>query len=316
MGVSAYPARQQALHASTGATDFGEYFTYFSFFLVVSALMLAVLFFKLGIEQRLRQVAILRASGFTVGIIRRLFLAEAVALATIGALLGVAGAVLYARVIVHGLRTWWVGAVGTTLLDVHVTPVSLIAGAAGGIVAAVICIFVSLRAVARLSPRALLTAQSLDAAVTADPRRSRRNKLMAAAFALLGLLLMTLGFVMRSAQAGAFFGAGAALLIAFLTFLSGWLRARDARMIAGRGTWAVSRLGFRSAAFRPGRSVLSAALIAAGGVHHRLGRCISPWRRRLFRRSEVWHRRLRCAGARRVARDSRPEHDRPGVRRC
>jgi hypothetical protein len=114
-----------------------------------------------------------------------------------------------------------------------------------------------------LSPRALLTAQSLDAAVTADPRRSRRNKLMAAAFALLGLLLMALGFVMRSAQAGAFFGAGAALLIAFLTFLSGWLRARDARMIAGRGTWAVSRLGFRSAAFRPGRSVLSAALIAA-----------------------------------------------------
>ncbi len=263
MGVSAYPARQQALQASTGATDFGEYFTYFSFFLVVSALMLAVLFFKLGIEQRLRQVAILRASGFTVGIIRRLFLAEAVALATIGALLGVAGAVLYARVIVHGLRTWWVGAVGTTLLDVHVTPVSLVAGAVGGIVAAVICIFVSLRAVARLSPRALLTAQSLDAAVTADPRRSRRNKLMAAAFALLGLLLMTLGFVMRSAQAGAFFGAGAALLIAFLTFLSGWLRARDARMIAGRGTWAVSRLGFRSAAFRPGRSVLSAALIAA-----------------------------------------------------
>ena len=263
MGVSAYPARQQALQASTGATDFGEYFTYFSFFLVVSALMLAVLFFKLGIEQRLRQVAILRASGFTVGIIRRLFLAEAVALATIGALLGVAGAVLYARVIVHGLRTWWVGAVGTTLLDVHVTPVSLIAGAVGGIVAAVICIFVSLRAVARLSPRALLTAQSLDAAGTADPRRSRRNKLMAAAFALLGLLLMTLGFVMRSAQAGAFFGAGAALLIAFLTFLSGWLRARDARMIAGRGTWAVSRLGFRSAAFRPGRSVLSAALIAA-----------------------------------------------------
>ena len=263
MGVSAYPARQQALQASTGATDFGEYFTYFSFFLVVSALLLAVLFFKLGIEQRLRQVAILRASGFTVGIIRRLFLTEAVALATIGALLGVAGAVLYARVIVHGLRTWWVGAVGTTLLDVHVTPVSLIVGAAGGIVAAVICIFVSLRAVARLSPRALLNAQSLDAAVTADPRRSRRNKLMAAAFALLGLLLMTLGFVMRSAQAGAFFGAGAALLIAFLTFLSGWLRARDARMIAGRGRWAVSRLGFRSAAFRPGRSVLSAALIAA-----------------------------------------------------
>ena len=263
MGVGAYAARQQAIAASTGATDFGEYFTYFSFFLVVSALMLAVLFFKLGVEQRLRQIAILRASGYTVSTIRRLFLVEAFVLALIGALIGVAAAVLYARVIVHGLRTWWVGAVGTTLLEVHVTPVSLIAGAVGGIVAAFACIVVSLRAVARLSPRSLLTAQSLDAAVTVDARRSRRTKLIAAALALLGLLLIVLGFVMRSAEAGAFFGAGAALLVAFLTFLAGWLRARDARMIAGRGTWAVSRLGFRSAAFRPGRSVLSAALIAA-----------------------------------------------------
>src|SRR5690606_35493203 len=36
-----------------------------------------------------------------------------------------------------------------------------------------------------------------------------------------------------------------------------------ARVIAGRGTAPVLRLGFRSAAFRPGRSVLSTALIAA-----------------------------------------------------
>jgi hypothetical protein len=166
-------------------------------------------------------------------------------------------------VIVHGLRTWWVGAVGTTLLNVHATPLSLLLGAAGGVIAAVLCIVISLRAVARLSPRALLTAQSLDAVVTVDDGRARRNKWIASAFAAIGLLLMILGFVMRSAQAGAFFGAGASLLIAFLTFLSGWLRARDARMIGGGGTWAVSRLGFRSAAFRPGRSVLSAALIAS-----------------------------------------------------
>ena len=59
MGVALYPARAAALDASQGATDFGQYFTYFSFFLMVSALMLAVLFFKLGVEQRLRQIGIL-----------------------------------------------------------------------------------------------------------------------------------------------------------------------------------------------------------------------------------------------------------------
>jgi putative ABC transport system permease protein len=52
MGFSVYDVRAQNLDASTGATDFGEYFTYFSTFLVVSALLLAGLFFKLGIEQR------------------------------------------------------------------------------------------------------------------------------------------------------------------------------------------------------------------------------------------------------------------------
>ena len=74
---------------------------------------------------------------------------------------------------------------------------------------------------------------------------------------------MLVAVALPSAQAGAFFGAGAALLVAALFWLSAWLRARDARVVSGQGTWAVARLGFRSAAFRPGRSVLSAALIAA-----------------------------------------------------
>jgi ABC-type lipoprotein release transport system permease subunit len=263
MGVSIYPARQLALQSATGATDFGEYFTYFSFFLVVSAVMLVVLFFKLGIEQRLKQIGVMRAAGFTTGVIRKLLTFEGFLLAIDGAILGIAGAIAYAYVIVYGLKTWWVGAVGTQLLNVHVSPLSLIAGAAGGVIAAVICIAVSLRIVRRMSPRTLLTAQALDAGAAFDDRRARRAKRIAAAVALFGVMLLGVGFGSRVAQAGAFFGAGAALLVACLMFLSGWLRERDARLISGRGPWAVARLGFRSAAFRPGRSVLSAALIAS-----------------------------------------------------
>jgi putative ABC transport system permease protein len=263
MGVMLYPARAAALTAARGATDFGEYFTYFSFFLVVSALLLTVLFFKLGVEQRLRQIGILRAEGYPMRAIRRLLLAEAVVLAVVGGAIGAAGAVAYGQLIVYGLRTWWVGSVGTTSLTLHVTPLSLFYGAAGGVIASVLCVIASLRAVARQSPRQLLTAQTIDAGVVLDARRSRRGRAIAAAFALAGLALLATGFAVRSAQTGAFFGAGTALLVAALVALSGWLRARDARAIAGRGTWAVARLGFRSAAFRPARSVLSAALIAA-----------------------------------------------------
>ena len=63
MGFSVVDVRSQNLAASAGATDFGEYFTYFSTFLVVSALLLAGLFFKLGVEQRLQEIGLLQAVG-------------------------------------------------------------------------------------------------------------------------------------------------------------------------------------------------------------------------------------------------------------
>ena len=263
MGVTLFPVRAAALDAAQGATDFGQYFTYFSFFLVVSALLLAVLFFKLGVEQRLRQIGILRASGYTMRTIRGLLFGEALVLAVLGGILGIVGALAYGQVIVHGLRTWWVGAVGTTMLGLHVRPASLVIGALGGVVASVLCVLVSLRAVGRMSPRLLLTAQSLDAPAGIDPRRARRSRWIAAVSGLTAAGLLALGFASPSMQAGAFFGAGALLLIGLLFWLSGWLRARDTRAIEGTGLWAIARLGFRSAAFRPSRSVLSAALIAS-----------------------------------------------------
>ena len=128
--------RAESLSASRGATDFGEYFVYFSFFLVVSALLLASLFFKLGVEQRVREVGLLRAVGFGPRDVRRLFLGEGLLLAIAGSAIGVIGAIGYAALLMHGLRTWWVDAVGTTALTLHLTTQSLAAGALGGILAA------------------------------------------------------------------------------------------------------------------------------------------------------------------------------------
>ena len=71
IGFQVVSVREQGLAASRGATDFGEYFLYFSFFLVVSALMLTTLFFKLGIEQRAREVGTLQAIGFSDAAIRK-----------------------------------------------------------------------------------------------------------------------------------------------------------------------------------------------------------------------------------------------------
>jgi putative ABC transport system permease protein len=272
MGMQVVPVRDQSLAASRGATDFGEYFLYFSFFLVVSALMLTTLFFKLGIEQRAREVGLLQALGFSNSGIRRLFLAEGMLLAIAGSLLGLIGAVAYAAFLMYGLRTWWVGAVGTTALTLHISWMWMVVGALGGVAAAIVCIFVTLRRLGRSSTRSLL-AGSLEEVSRGGARAQRgRNRravappreiFFAVLLTLIGLALLIIGALQAIPRVAAFFGGGVILLIAGVFYLSSWLKRSNRPPIRGVGWWTVARLGFRNATYRPGRTVLCITLIAA-----------------------------------------------------
>ncbi|HTG13748.1 MAG TPA: FtsX-like permease family protein, partial [Blastocatellia bacterium] len=265
-GFSITPVRLEGVEASRGATDFGEYFVYFSFFLVAGALLLASLFFKLGIEQRLREIGTLRAVGFPSASVRSLFLREGLVLATAGSILGAGCAVGYGELMMFGLRTWWVDAVGTTNLTLHVSALSLLLGAAGGIAIALLCIVWTLRTLARSSPRSLLTG-SLDAAIQSDSTNTRRGllspRLLSIVFAFAGLALLAVASLGWIGQTAGFFGAGTCLLVALLCYEYGWLTRKVKKGIHGRGWWPVARLGFRNATYRPGRSVLCIALIAS-----------------------------------------------------
>ena len=101
---------------------------------MVSALLLTGLFFKLGIEQRTREIGVLRSLGFSASKIRTLFLLEGAVLAVAGALAGVGVALLYGALVLLGLRTWWFDAVGTRLLGLHASIPPLALGAAAGVV--------------------------------------------------------------------------------------------------------------------------------------------------------------------------------------
>ncbi len=271
-GFVVYPARDLALEASAGVTDFGEYFTYFSFFLVVSALLLASLFFRLGVEQRLREIGALRALGFDEGSVRRLFWAEAGALSLAGGLLGAAGAVGYAELIMWGLRTWWVDAVGTTLLVLHVSPLALAAGIGGGMAAAVVSIAWSLRMVARATPRALIHGVLPSTGAAASPgggggeappsRAAAAARHAPAVLGLLGAAVLAVTLAGAVGDTAGFFGAGMLLLASLLTLSWSWLGRQAPAGAAAPSTWTVSRVGLRNTTARPGRSVLCITLIA------------------------------------------------------
>ena len=262
LGLAVRDVRAQSLAASRGATDFGAYFVYFSFFLVASALLLAALFFKLGIEQRVKEVGLLRAVGFDDAAVRRLFLGEGAALAVIGSALGVFGAVGYAALMMAGLRSWWVDAVGTRALTLHVSNLSLAAGAVGGIVAGTACIWWTLRGLSRVSERALLTGH-IDNSQLPRSQRPSRPRIAAGALAVLGLALIAAGAVGIIGRSGAFFAGGTALLMACLCAFAAMFRRPPGHALMGHGWKPVARLGLRNASYRPGRSVLSMAVIAS-----------------------------------------------------
>jgi hypothetical protein len=260
-GFRVTPVRAEALAAASGTTDFGEYFTYFSFFLVVSSLLLTLLFFRLGIEQRAHDVGVLAAMGYTPRAIRGLLLAEGAVLATVGAAVGVLGAIAYSALIMLALRTLWVDAVGTTALTVHVSPLPLVIGGLAGIAAGLVCIAWSLRVLRGASTRQLMSGGWVDAS-TMTPRPSRRARHVALAAVVLALVLAGLSAAGVVPPAGAFFGSGTLLLVAGVAAVALWLRGTSRRTFVS-GTWPLAQLGLRNARYRPSRSVLSVALIAA-----------------------------------------------------
>jgi putative ABC transport system permease protein len=255
-GFVVTPVRQAALEGARGSTDFGEYFVYFSFFLVVAALLLAGLFFRLGLEQRLREVGLLEALGFSAARLRRLYLGEGLVLSVLGGLVGVVAAVVYAALVLWGLRALWTVDLGTRDLTLHVGALSPLLGGVGAVLAALAAVAWTLRDLRRLSPRNLL-AGALEpwSAVKAHGR----------ALVPWALVVLAAGFVAASArgsvsQTAGFFGAGGLLLVAALLLTR--------RMVGGRARsrtalHSVRALGARGLAFRPGRAVLCIALVAA-----------------------------------------------------
>lgn len=253
-GFTVVDLRAQQLKAAAGATDFGAYFSYFSFFLMVSALLLAALFFRLSIEQRLSQIGVLRAAGYPLRQIRRLLLTEGavvVAAGTIGGMLLAAG---WAWLMMFALRTWWVGAVGTTLLELYIDPTSLAIGALGAAIAALGTIALTVRSLSRQSPRAQIAGAIDPAALQRGPRRAWSTVAAGAPAIILSGLAMS-GTIPASAG---FFGAGALVLIAGLLWFG-------VRLTAPGVSHADSSraLAMRNAAWRPGRSLTVAGLVAA-----------------------------------------------------
>ena len=261
LGLRFQPVKRQGLAAAAGTTPFDVLFLLFSMFLILAAVLLIALLFRLGIEQRQREVGTLLALGFRRRRVVRLLAAEGLLVAAIGSLAGVLAGIGYAALMVLGLRTWWLAAIVTPFVELYVTPRSLLLGYLVGLLVSAVTIAWTVRRSLGRSVARLMAGGAEDGP---QYRPSRWATLLvggALAVALgIGLWAAQLG---EDARAGAFFGAGALVLVASL----GWIRSRlraaatGAAVAVGRGN--LLRLALRNAARHPGRSSLSIGLVAA-----------------------------------------------------
>ena len=299
-GLGFRPVKQEALVASSGATDFSVLFIAFSMFLIASAAMLVTLLFRLGVERRSREIGLLLSTGQTVATVRRLLLKEAALLTAAGCLIGIPGAVGYGALMVYGLSTWWSDAVGGSFLELHVTAASLVGGVVGAFLLMLVSVWLSVRSLVggsflklhvtasnpvggtvrvfllklvsirlsvrkleRLSPRSMLAGTPADESALPG-KTNRRARTTAWVSAAAAFALLGVGATQGgAAAAGAFFGVGGLLLVSALAWFRHYLLQPASAAITGEGGAAITRLGARNGARYPTRSVLSAALVAS-----------------------------------------------------
>ncbi len=262
LGMTFLPIKQFGLAASSGTTPFDALFLGFSFFLIAAAVMLISLLFKLGVEQRAKELGTLGALGLRSRKVAWLLSSEGLAVASIGAVVGLALGVLYARLIITGLRTWWVAAVSTPFLTLHVTPRSLLIGWLVGVVVSWLTIRWSIRQLARL-PLGRLLAGATEAPLKADELHTPSAwPRVREALVALSVALCVIGYLLRGeSRAGIFFASGAAVL----TLMLGEFRYQLRRLSRNKPSYrslTLAKLSALNTARHPGRSTLTIGLVA------------------------------------------------------
>ena len=263
-GLVVQPLREQGLERAQGATDFTGLFFGLSLFLIASAALLVGLLFRLAVEQRAREVGLLRAIGFPAKTVLRRFLGEGLIVAAIGTAAGLIGAAAYAALMLAGLRTWWLPAIGAPVLFLHLEPSSLLFGALGSFTVVAVTIWLAIRRLARTPAPALLAGATADHDTSTKPgRRAKWVTWIAASGALLILGAAIAAGATQSPMVA--LGLGTTLLVAGIALFAmrcGVTSSADPAR-SRFDEMGVAAMGARNAGRSRGRSILSVSLVAS-----------------------------------------------------
>ncbi len=253
VGFQFLSLQADGLQASAGATDFGMLFGSLSAFIIIAVALLVGMLFRIGVEQRSREIGILQAIGYPLVKVRRRFLYEGGIIAGIGSLIGCLLAVGYAQLMIFGLQTWWLPAIGTPFMELHASPWSLLSGVIISLAVVMISIRLTVHKLGRTSVVSLLAGGTDFVAATTGKPKTRKRGYLPFLFALIGIgvgILVAHPIVRLLCVALVVIGIG-------WTLFDRWLKSQNVPEQLSRARFAI-----RNAARQPGRSTTCVTTIS------------------------------------------------------
>ena len=281
IGFQFLPLQAEGLQAATGATDFGMLFGSLSGFIIIAVALLVGMIFRIGVEQRSREIGLLQAVGYPLAKVRRRFLLEGGTVAGIGSLLGCLLAIGYAQLMIFGLQTWWLPAIGTPFMELHVSPWSIVSGLLTALAVVMISIRLTVQHLGKASTTTLLAGEThfTEAILKPQTEKTKSSPGLTIAIVLVGLILVfflffdawlsgTVGIWIEDPMID-FFGLTLGIIGVGWTAFDKWLKSQKVPKRLNRVRFAI-----KNAARQPRRSStciqtvsLACCIIVAVGVN-------------------------------------------------
>ena len=249
--------------SSQSGTDFSGLFVGFSFFLILSALILVGLLFRLHLERRASQVGTVLAIGATQKQVANLLLFEGLLVAGLGVMLGLGVACVYAIGLLQYLKSNWPDNSLQQILKLHIPFKTLCVGFVLAFLMSAAAIFRTSRTLVKTSVMILIKGGYLDSTVLVS-KKPLSLVIYGSVFLVLGLGMLFLPSSQdHELKALKFFGAGGFTLTSGLFFLGAFFRQIHKIMVFGNGLDGLLRLALRNMARNKTRSLLTAGLLSS-----------------------------------------------------
>jgi putative ABC transport system permease protein len=210
------------------AVDFSGLFFGLSFFVIIAGIALSGLLYRLHLEQRASEFAVLKSMGYSNHHLRRILMLEAVVVLTAGIVVGIIAAFGYSYMIITALNTVWNDIAGSIQVSLNANPQAICLGAAISVPVIAAVLFFALRKILKSDLQGSL--------VKADFHRDgiRIYSAIAIPLLLIGAIIIILGVKTGGIGVGAFFGA-ASMLFVGMVCLSGVIIRLAPECLKGQG---------------------------------------------------------------------------------